>query len=299
LLIRLLAASLISIPALLACSSEPERPGSAVASAGTGSTSASGGSGSAGANSAISGSGNASGTGPILNIDPDAGTLDQDAAAGCSRLNIGILGKPGSNASSNFQQWLVDSGTSVQRIQTTADQPLTSATLQPFDVVILDWLTRDYTAAEASTFAAWVSAGGGVAALSGYNDNPSDDWHSNSLLEPLQVAYSGPRRDGPVMSFVMHPITAGLTSVTFVGGYAVADLGGNASTRTAIAFLPNAPDTTAGIALQMGKGRAVVWGDEWIEFDSEWSAQPQITQFWVQLFAWIAPMNKCELTPPK
>ena len=101
------------------------------------------------------------------------------------------------------------------------------------------------------------------------------------------------------MSFATHPVTAGLTAVTFSGGYAVSDLGGSASMRTPIAFLPGTPEVDAGVAVQLGKGRAIVWGDEWIEFDSEWSTLPQIAQFWVQLFGWIAPMNKCELTPPK
>jgi hypothetical protein len=224
--------------------------------------------------------------------------MDEDAAAGCTTLNIGILGNPGARASSNFQQWLVNSGTSAQRIHTAGTEVLTAATLLPFDVVILDWLTRRYTADEAAVFATWVSAGGGVAAMTGYS-NTNSDWNANSLLAPLQVAYSGALLSGPVTSFARHPVTAGLTSVTFLGGYTVSDLGGSASTRTPIAILPDNATTTVGVAIEMGKGRAIVWGDEWIEFDSEWSTLPEITQFWVQLFAWIAPMNKCELTPPK
>ena len=297
--IRLLAGSLISAAALLGCSSEAKNPGSAVAGGYAGHSSA-GSSGTAGGATSTGLAGaQQGGSGPNLQVDEDAGAPDEDAGTGCSHLNIGIVGKPGSNASSNFQQWLVDSGTSAQRIQTTANEPLTSATLEPFDVVILDWLTRDYSTAEAEIFAGWVSAGGGVASMTGYADDTTVDWRANSLLAPLQVAYSGPLRNGPVLSFATHPITAGLTSVTFQGGYAVSDLGGSASTRTAIASLPDTAKTIAGIALQMAKGHAVVWGDEWIEFDSEWSTLPQITQLWVQLFAWISPKNKCELVPPK
>ena len=60
-------------------------------------------------------------------------------ASGCTTLNIGILGNPGQNASSNFQAWLVAAGTSVTRIETqSTDPPITAATLAPFDVVILD-----------------------------------------------------------------------------------------------------------------------------------------------------------------
>jgi hypothetical protein len=232
---------------------------------------------------------------------PEASAQDQISA--CMHLNIGILGNPGSNASSDFQTWLISAGTSVQRIQTMAPTPaITAATLQPFDVVVLDWLTRDYSPAEVAVFTAFVSAGGGVVSMSGYDGVTSDDWHANSLLAPLAVAYTGPLLNGPVTSCAVHPITAGLTSVTFAGGYAIADLGGAASTRTPIGFLPNpqaAGNVTVAYAIQMGSGHAFVWGDEWIQFDSEWSTMTQIKQLWVQVFAWVSPVNKCALQPPQ
>jgi hypothetical protein len=117
-----------------------------------------------------------------------------------------------------------------------------------------------------------MTTGGGVVSMTGYDGNPTDDWHANSLLAPLQVAYGGALLSGPVTSFVSHPITVGLTSVTFAGGYAISDLGGAGSTRTPVAFLnPNGGTVNAGVAIQMGAGHAFVWGDEWIEFDSETS----------------------------
>jgi hypothetical protein len=246
--------------------------------------------------------GSAQDAGPADAGSRDGGLLDGGASgdagtdAGCTPLNIGIFGNPGANASSNFQQWLVMEGTSVTRLQTTTGMPVTAATLQPFDIVILDWLTRDYTSSEASVFSAWVAAGGGVVSMSGYDNNTTDDWHANSLLAPLEVAYSGPLLNGPVTDFATHPITTGLTSVTFNGGYGISDLGGTASTRTPLAFLPlSTGNTTVGFAIQMGSGHAFVWGDEWIEFDSEWSTLPEIKQLWVQVFGWIAPPNRCGL----
>lgn len=225
----------------------------------------------------------------------DGGTVESGA---CNQLRIGILGNPGANPSSDFQKWLVSAGTSVQRIQTTAPTPaLDAPTLQAFDVVILDWLTRDYSPAEAAVLGSFLQAGGGLVSMSGYDNVTTDDWHANSLLAPLAVAYQGPLLNGPVTSFATHPITQGLTSVTFAGGYEVGDLGGTASTRTAIAFLPG-PINVA-YAVQYGAGHAFVWGDEWIEFDSEWSTLPEIKQLWVQVFAWISPPNTCGLHPPQ
>ena len=236
--------------------------------------------------------GGTGGVGPM----PDAGAFVAEVApTTCMQLNIGIIGNPGSNDSSDFQAWLEARGTTAQRIQTTADVPLTADALRPFDVVVLDLPPRDYTADEAAIFGAWVNAGGGVASMSGYHDDTSQDWRANSLLSQIGLAYSGDRIWGPVTQFAVHPITAGLTSVTFTGGYPVADLGG-AGTRTPIAFIPsNGNQVAVAYAAQFGAGKAFVWGDEWIEFDSEWSSLPQIPTLWLQVFAWIAPGNRCTL----
>ncbi len=307
--LRLLVLSSLGAAVLVACSASGGSQGTGASGtgasstgthgAGTSSTTAAGTGGKAassgtGGKAATSGMGGMGG-GPVFDLDSGSG----DGSSACQHLNIGILGNPGADASANFQQWLVMAGTSVQRIQTMTGVPLTAADLQPFDVIILDWLTRDYTTMEAGFVSAFVSAGGGLVSMSGYDNNTTNDWHANSLLAPLQVAYSGPLLNGPVTMFATHPITAGLTSVTFNGGYAISDLGGKASTRTPIAFLSEGGNNvTVGYAIQMGKGHAFVWGDEWIEFDSQWSTIPQIKQLWVQIFQWISPKNKCSLMPP-
>jgi hypothetical protein len=217
--------------------------------------------------------------------------------AGCAPLDIGIFGKPGAYDKGDFDQWLVASGAGVQRLLTTPDEPLTEATLAPFDVVVLDWLRRDYTPAEAAALAAWITAGGGVVSMSGFDNVTTDDWHANSLIAPLGVAYGGPLLDGPVTDLAPHPITAGLTSVVFEGGFAIIDLGGSASTRTPIAFLSTAGGTvTVGEAIELANGRAFVWGDEWIEFFSRQPLFPP--QLWMQAFAWVSPKS-CALRPPR
>ena len=280
----------IAAVAMAACTAGTRA--SAGSTGGTGGTVGTGGIASAGGRGAATGGSSATG-GSTSRPGPDGGSVD----AACARLAIGILGNPGENPSSNFQSWLEARGTTVQRIQTTTDVPLTAAALAGFDVVVLDLLPRDYTPDEAAVFAAWVSAGGGFAAMSGYEDDPTRDWHANSLLAPLGLAYAMPRVWGPVTQFATHPITAGLTSVTFTGGYPVSDVGGSSSTRTPIAFLSaNPANLVVGYAVQMSAGRGFVWGDEWIEFDSEWSAMPQIPRLWLQVFNWISPANRCMLT---
>lgn len=291
-LFRSLLAPLFAVVVLVGCSATDTDAGG---NAGGGSASAGHAPTAGGASSSSSG-GASAGNHFIFDVDGGTGPID---GTDCARLNIGILGNPGSNGSSDFEQWLARAGTSVKRIQTTADEPLTGATLAPFDVVVLDCLTRDYSADEVASFAAWVSAGGGVAAMSGYHDDTTIDWRANSLLAPLGVAFAGDRVWGPASSFADHPITKGLTSVTFTGGYAVADLGNSASTREPVAFLSTTPPKPVAFAVRMDAGHAFVWGDEWIEFDSEWSKLPEIPQLWVQAFAWLSPATTCALIPPK
>lgn len=224
----------------------------------------------------------------------DATAADSSDAAGCNVINIGILGNPGANASSNFQTWLTKAGTTVQRIQTSASDPaLTAQMLAPYNVIILDHLTRDYTAPEGAVVKAFVEAGGGLIAMSGYTGGPSD-WYANGLIGTLGMSYGGGLINGPVTTFVPHPITKGLTSVTFNGGFVVSAPGASSYTRTPIASLPAG---NVAYAIQAVGGRAFIWGDEWIEFDSEWSTLPEIKTLWVNIFGWVAPTG-CPLVPP-
>lgn len=215
----------------------------------------------------------------------------------CTPLRIGILGNPGAYSGADFQAWLLASGAGAQRLQITPGEPLTEAALAPFDVVVLDWLTRDYTPEEAAIFSAWVEAGGGVVSMTGWNNVLADDWHPNSLLAPLGVAYSGPLISGPITDLADHPITDGITSVVFEGGYGISDLGSGSGTLTPIASLAvDGGVTTVGFAIEKGSGRAFVWGDEWIEFLSKGPSFPP--RLWVQVFEWVGSDTSCVLTPP-
>src|SRR5207249_1435966 len=97
------------------------------------------------------------------------------------------------------------------------------------------------------------------------------------------LAYLPGLKSGPVTLFEPHPLTLGLTSVTFEGGFLVTTLPGvHDGLDTAVAHLASGE---AGIAQERGEdaGRVFVWGDEWIEFDSEWSIMPEIHMFWVSI----------------
>lgn len=229
---------------------------------------------------------------------PGDSGYDGDPTLNCPELRIGLLGNPGTYDGGEFQDWLLASGASAQRVLTSPEETLSIGTLSAFDVVVLDWLTRDYSPEEAATLSTWVAGGGGVISMTGYDNVIEDDWHANSLLAPLGVIYGGSILDGPAVELQDHPITKGLGSIVFKGGYAITDLGGNSSTRTTVALLDTGNGKLpVGTAIEMGSGRAFVWGDEWVEFISGGPEPDFSPAFWVQSFAWTAP-KACELLPP-
>ncbi len=105
-------------------------------------------------------------------IDDDCNGKVDDVDVGkdgiCDCIRIGLIGKKGWYGSNNFEAWLTSKGTTVARIQEATTDTLTDTQLAPFDMVILDWLQRDYSFAEAQTFQTWLNAHHGVLALSGY-----------------------------------------------------------------------------------------------------------------------------------
>jgi hypothetical protein len=214
----------------------------------------------------------------------------------CDCLRIGIVGSPGSNPSANVQAWLQARGTTVERTHTMVGETFDAAFLDKYDVIIFDRLSREYTPDEASALKTWVEARGGFVSMTGYTGAAAPDFYTNTLLAPLGLEYQPGLQTEPVTIFAMHPVTAGLTSVTFAGGYLVKDLGGSGGTSTVIGSISAGP---VAFAHERGKGRAIIWGDEWIEFDSEWKTLPEIEQLWVNMIAWIGPQDSCQVTIPK
>ena len=210
---------------------------------------------------------------------------------GCRR--IGIMGAPGANPSSNFQAWLEMQGAIATRFHAAASAPaLSRAELETFDLVVVDWLQRTYSVEEATTLADWVRAGGALMVMTGHDSGASADRHV-SLLASLGPSYdlaAGPI-NGPA-TLLAHPTTATadgtgtLPPVTFNGG-----LRTTVPAELAADIVPMAVigSEVVGVAGPLGAGRVLLFGDEWIEFDSEWSTMPPIPQLWLNTVRWLSP----------
>jgi hypothetical protein len=212
----------------------------------------------------------------------------------CDCLSIALVGNQGSLDASQFVAYLQSKGTSVERINSNVlsdiDAPLTPAVLAKYDIIILDWLQRTYTPQESADVRAWVEAGGGLMTMTGHENIQVTIDRCNSFISPLGLTYNGDFFDGPVTQFAMHPITEGLTSITFLGGLYVDIVEDGVGMNEVIMTLPPGP---VGVVQERVDGRVFVFGDEWVEFDSEWSQMPEIQQFWVQTLSWLGPQNSC------
>lgn len=209
---------------------------------------------------------------------------------GCRR--VGIIGAPGSNGSSDFQMWLETQGAIATRIQADAAMPtpLRRTELDTFDLVIIDYLRRPYTLEESQILEDWVRDGGGLVAMTGHDNTIVADFH-NSLLAALGPSYDATRLLSGLATLLPHPTSQAdgggvLPPVTFAGGYAVITPAELAADVIPVAMLG---EDIVGIAGPVGDGHVFIFGDEWIEFDSEWRTMPAIPRLWQNTVQWVAP----------
>jgi len=229
--------------------------------------------------------------------DDDCNGIVDDLDVGgdgiCDCLNIALFGNKGSNPSAEFELWLEAQGTKVDRIQTD-NTPLTQQIVDKYDIIILDRLIRTYTADEAKVMQGWVGDGGGLMAMTGYTGAPPDVNNPNSIIGPMGLSYNNSKGiiSGPVTQWSPHPVSEGINSVTFLGGFYIDFKDDGVGQNTVVATLPAGPVAVAQVRVD---GKLFIWGDEWIEFDSEWKNIPQIKQLWVNILGWLSPAKFCSV----
>jgi hypothetical protein len=219
----------------------------------------------------------------------------------CDCLNIGILGTPGYAPNADFEAWLEDQGSSVTRtLLQNNPGVVTPAFLDKYDLVLLDRIERALSAEEAAALAAFVKdEGRGLITLIGYNfdnQNPAPERdRANSALSSFGLAYQGPYfGDNVVPTFdPNHPVSKDIADVNFNGGIEPVDLGMQGTSTVFATYQAK----NAGIAHQtaMNGGRVIVWGDEWITFDSVWQGYVDVEAFWVNMVDWARPQDICAL----
>ena len=239
-------------------------------------------------------------------IDNDCDGVIDDVDLGndgiCDCLAIGIIGATGYAPTADFEAWLEEQGTSVTRTL-ILNQPgiVDDAFLAPYDILLVDRIQRSLSPAEAAAIESFVKDDGrGVITLIGYNfdnNNPAPERdRANSVLAPFGLAYAGgylhagPNANVTPVFDQMHPIGMGIFDVNYIGGIEPVDQGNQGTSQ----IFATVPQGDAGLAHETTDGgRVIVWGDEWITFDSDWQGYADVQKFWAQMIGWAKPQSFC------
>jgi hypothetical protein len=201
--------------------------------------------------------------------------------------SVAIFGAPGLQDGSAWLGFLRDYPLAVTRIDMISSH-LNDRTLAAFDIVILDRLSRNFDADEASALEAWVRGGGSVMSMTGYVNGNEDVDRANSLLAKLPILYLPGLLEhqsfAQVSTFTPHPTTTGLGHLPFFGGYRVELVGTCDGPSHVVATIDSTP---VGVACQHGAGRVYVWGDEWVEYSSQWAPSADAPKFWKNVMDWL------------
>jgi uncharacterized membrane protein len=247
-------------------------------------------------------------------IDNDCNGIIDDVDVGqdgvCDCLNIATVGEigPWSNGGDVFTSWL--NARSPKGATALDDEVLTPDLLAPYEVlVVLHADTTDvskngvtahahhaFSDDEVTAFDDWVKHGGGAMTTIGYAATEATEVKNvNRLLSPLGMAYSDSKveLDGFITNWVDHPVTSGISSINTENGVEPAGPSGTTLAK----------DSNGRVALQVtenGDGRVVVWGDEWITYDSEWAdvKGQQVELFWLNILKWLSPPKTCQVPIP-
>lgn len=257
-----------------------------------------------GASSTGSGMGG-SGSGPEIcdGIDNDNdGEIDNVDVGGdgvCDCLRIATLGLAGVwGAGDVFAQWL--DARSDNGAVALNDQVLTKELLDKYQVIVaqdLSKMNRTYAPEEVTALSDWVKAGGGFMTLIGYAD-PSERTNVNTLLAAFGMSYGPaqilPQSGGqtiPVTNWVVHPVTNGVMRIGVDNGYPVEGTGQTLATEQGYDVLK---------AQEVNNGHVLMWGDEWLTYDSEWTQHPeyQLELFWLNAIKWLTAAKNCQVAIP-
>jgi hypothetical protein len=246
-------------------------------------------------------------------VDNDANGVVDDVDAGgdgvCDCLNIGTIGSigPWSDGGNIFASWL-NARTPLGAVA-LGDQVLTPELLAPLQVIVVLHVAEEaavngdrmspahhpFADTEAAAFGAWVTNGGGVMTTIGYNgDEAREVVNVNRLLATVGMGYSATNLQltNFVTSWTPHPVTDGVRNIFTDNGVEPEGTGMTVATGQG--------NRVALQVMQAQNGRVVVWGDEWITYDSEWQdvQDQQVELFWLNILKWLSPPKTCQVPIP-
>jgi hypothetical protein len=270
---------------------------------------------------------------------------DGGADCKCPPFNLAFMGKPGKWGSvrngdppTALMDWLNSSSAGTARADNFADRKtLTPDFLAIYNVIVFGSLSEDsdvgpwwtFSADEIAAVQAWVENGGGAIFLTGYSSG-GEQAPSNQLLAFSGISINQDRvgncsdwkicgctHSSTLTDWVRtDPVIANLSySVTMVGFEGGRSVVAPADAHIAATVNNQVGGTTVAVPALVGKligkGRVLVFGDEWITYTSQWTGegnpsttdpnckgflpqdQYQIAQFWYNMIHWSQPGARC------
>jgi hypothetical protein len=142
--------------------------------------------------------------------------------------------------------------------------------------------------------------------MTGYVTGASDSLNVNRILVPYSLSYDAAflleaksctescppdRKTVSIDHWGTHPVTRGITEIGFDNGHAVVGSGSMIANEQGYQVLQ---------VQDAGSGHVLMWGDEWITYDVEWTTNPQyqVQQFWQNIVDWLNPTGHCQAPAP-
>jgi len=241
------------------------------------------------------------------------GEIDNVDAGGdgiCDCLNIGTIGRigPWSNGGDIFKDWL-DARSPLPALE-IGDQELSPELLEGLNVVVVlradtaplgedgSPAHHEFSEAEVAAMEAWVNAGGGLMTTIGYQgDESSEVQNVNRLLHPFGLGYD-PELTELNNGFLAdwnpdHPISNGVFQIAIHNGVEPYSHAGTVVAR-------GERDRVGIVAGTAQDGHVIVFGDEWVTYDSEWAdvEEQQVELLWLNMIKWMSPPRSCQVAIP-
>ncbi|MDP9148773.1 MAG: hypothetical protein M3O36_02350 [Myxococcota bacterium] len=300
--------------------------------------------------SSAAGNGSTSGDG-LFGMGPGAARGDGgrvpkcDTSENCTCINIASIGQTahygvaGLNSDSTvaFTDWL-NSHSSASVDLYKARPMITADFLAKYDILIIQWLTDSNTGpywtfdpSEIAALKTWVTAGGGLITLSGYDTSPEETRPLNQILSFTDISYNmddvltgcPPASAGqtnlcycwgnsqPLGGWGQSPIAQHITQIGALHGRSI-----NPGSATVDAADPSTGKVYAAHEM-VGKGHVFAYADEWVTYSSQWLGTSainttamytdpnnpcyhrsaadvfQVPQFWYDVISWEASGTQC------
>jgi hypothetical protein len=230
---------------------------------------------------------------------------DVEADGVCDCLKIATIGAGGAWSDETvFTAW--PNSHAQNPVTALGDRKLSDALLEPYQVIIvldvaamtgmgngrMQPANHAFSTTEVEAFERWVRAGGGVMTTIGYRvDETNEVSNVNRLLAPFGMGYSTTKHsvDGYVESWDEHPITTDVHKIWTLNGV---EPDGSAG----LTLAKDSAGRAVLQAMQVWDVRIVLWGDDWITYDSQWqaSADQQVEQLWRNILTWLSPLEPCQ-----